>query len=72
MTGPGLVLTDLTIMKNFRLTEHFRLQYRAEMVNVFNHNNFSSVRTTLGSSDFGRVLSAREPRLIQMGLKLTF
>lgn len=70
--GPGLNLTDLSIMKNFRVTEQLRLQYRAEMFNVFNHTNLLDVGTSLGTPAFGRVLTAREPRLIQMGLKLIF
>ena len=38
--GPGAWNDDLAIAKNFKLTERFALQFRAEGFNVFNHHNF--------------------------------
>jgi hypothetical protein len=35
---------DLSLMKRFDLTERFRLQFRAEVFNVFNHPNFDNPR----------------------------
>ncbi len=72
VTGPGYAITDLTIGKNFQINERFRLQYRAEFFNAFNRASLSGVGTSLGNTSFGTVTSAGEPRLIQMGLKLTF
>ena len=37
--GPGFWNLDSGIYKNFRLTERFKLQFRAEMYNMFNHAN---------------------------------
>lgn len=70
--GPGVNLLDLSIYKNFRVTESVRMQFRAEMFNVLNHTNYFNLGTTLGSSSFGKVTSALEPRQIQLGLKLNF
>ncbi len=70
--GPGTHLTDLGVFKNFKVSRRFQLQYRLEMFNAFNQTQFSGVGTTLGTPTFGTVTSAGEPRLIQMGLKLTF
>jgi len=38
--GPGAWNDDLSIAKNFKLTERFALEFRAEAFNVFNHHNF--------------------------------
>jgi carboxypeptidase family protein/TonB-dependent receptor-like protein len=70
--GPGVHLTDLGIFKNFRITRQVQGQYRLEMFNAFNHTQFSTVGTTLGTPTFGTITAAAEPRLIQMGFKLTF
>ena len=38
--GPGLLDTDLSIDKNFKLTERVRMQFRMDFFNIFNHANF--------------------------------
>ena len=38
-TGPGAWNFDISVMKNFRLTERFQLQFRAESFDLFNHHN---------------------------------
>jgi hypothetical protein len=37
--GPGYWNVDMNFYKNFKLTERFGLQFRAEMYNIFNHHN---------------------------------
>jgi outer membrane receptor protein involved in Fe transport len=37
--GPGFWKMDMNFYKNFRLTERFTLQFRAELYNIFNHSN---------------------------------
>ncbi|HTZ99950.1 MAG TPA: TonB-dependent receptor [Candidatus Aquilonibacter sp.] len=37
--GPGAWNTDLAISKNFKLTERFNLEFRAEGFDIFNHHN---------------------------------
>lgn len=34
--------------------------------------NFSTISTTLGSLTFGQVTNTRDPRILQLALKLTF
>ncbi len=40
LTGPGLFSLDMAVHKEFHVTEHQRLRFRAEMFNVTNHPNF--------------------------------
>jgi hypothetical protein len=39
LTGPGYWRTDASLFKNFNFTENTRLQFRFEVVNLFNHVN---------------------------------
>ncbi|MGI4829953.1 MAG: carboxypeptidase regulatory-like domain-containing protein [Janthinobacterium lividum] len=56
--GPGLVNFDLSAQKNFALSaERFKLQFRADLFNLFNHTNFSNPTSTYTSSSFGKITS---------------
>ena len=79
LIGPGIVMLNPSLSKQFRLAERVRLQFRAEMFNALNHPNFAipSQRTVFSSS--GPVASAglitattTSSRQLQLGLKLTF
>src|SRR5205807_2068424 len=48
--GPNLHQFDLTLDKNFHLTERIGLQFRAELYNLFNHANFKAPATSLAQS----------------------
>lgn len=70
--GPGYWRWDASLFKNFKLSERFGLQFRAESFNVLNHTNFNNPTTSFTSSLFGKITTARDPRNIQLALKLTF
>jgi hypothetical protein len=70
--GPGYQTWDMSAFKNFHFTESRYLQFRGEFFNIFNHTNFSNIGSTLGSGTYGTVTAARDPRIIQLGLKLYF
>jgi len=70
--GPGLQRWDISLFKNTKIGESTRLQFRAEAFNIFNHTNFDGVRLTLQSGTFGRVISTRDPRIMQLALKYYF
>lgn len=73
IVGPSTVRWDANLYKNTNLTERVSVQFRAEAFNVLNHTNlngFGSLR--LGSSAFGKITSARDPRIMQLALKLIF
>jgi hypothetical protein len=81
-TGPGLFNWDMGLFKNILFTERWRMQLRGEFFNTFNHANFTTPTSggsnsnypvfTLSSSTFGTVLSANDPRIIQLALKVVF
>ena len=54
--GPGLVNFDFTAAKNFPLhTERIRLQFRADLFNIFNHTNFSNPTSNQSNANFGKI-----------------
>jgi hypothetical protein len=55
-----------------RIKEKLDLEYRAEFFNAFNHAQFMTPQGNVNSSTFGDVTAARDPRIIQMALKLAF
>ncbi|HYK60805.1 MAG TPA: carboxypeptidase regulatory-like domain-containing protein [Bryobacteraceae bacterium] len=72
--GPGYERWDVSVFKNFPISERVKLQFRGESFNLLNHTNFQAVAATLGTttgaSAFGRITSTRDPRIIQLGMKL--
>jgi hypothetical protein len=69
---------DLSLHKDFPLTERFRLQFRTDFVNAFNHvqlnapNMGLSQGTSSQPSIMGQITSAQPPRNIQLALKLYY
>jgi hypothetical protein len=45
---------------------------RVEAFNALNHTRFVPPNTSMSSSDFGRILYANSPRILQGSLKMTF
>src|SRR5437660_4182777 len=70
---PGFWRTDLGMFKNLKFTEHFGGQFRFETFNTFNHLNPICCQSfTLGNGNFDKIRSARDPRILQLALKLNF
>lgn len=77
---PGTVNWDLSLIKDTRISERINLQFRAESFNFLNHVNYGLVNDTFvagpdgknQSATFGTINSARDARVMQLGLKLIF
>jgi hypothetical protein len=82
---PGRNQTDLSIAKNWTFSHAARVQFRADMINAFNHTQWQadpnvngldntctvSLTTCNPSNDtFGQILGTRAPREIQLGFKV--
>jgi len=72
LSGPGTFNLDFSIQRLFTIKERFKLQYRAEFFNGLNHTLLNNPGTTVTSGGFGQITSARDPRILQMALKLRF
>jgi len=65
----------MSVQKSIALKEQKALELRFEAFNVFNHTQFfgpSSVSGTLGSSNFGQVVSSSAPRICQAAARFSF
>jgi hypothetical protein len=78
--GPGFSNLDFAIVRNIKIHERYNLQIRGDAYDLFNHPNFTSPVTTIGSSTLGLITNgSRTPagdfgssRQIQLALKLQF
>ena len=76
--GPGFFDLDATFAKNIYFTgdTRYRLQIRADVVNLTNHPNFGFPTAIFTSSTFGRIRDTMDgnyqPRKVQLGLKFFF
>ena len=71
LRSPHYTDVDLSLHKNFQLTERFNLQFRTDFINAFNHVQLNAPNMSLGST-MGQITSAQPPRNIQLALKLYF
>lgn len=78
--APGTHNWDISLLRTMRLTERVNLQFRAEAFNAFNQVNLGIPAGGFvagpdgknSSGSFGVITSARDPRNIQLGLKVRF
>ena len=73
--GPGLNNWDMALIKDLRLTESKRLEFRGEFFNTFNHAQFAVPSRPIGyrtNTLFGFVTAAEPPRIGQVSMKFIF
>jgi hypothetical protein len=85
--GPGFSNVDFSVIKNTKITERLRVQFRAEFFDFFNHANFgqpvqpgqANAIALPATPTFGAIQSTRFPtgdsgssRQVQLALKLIF
>ena len=69
--GPGFATLDLSIAKQWSAGGTRHLELRWEIFNALNSASFD-LPNRFGTENFGRIFSARTPRGMQFGVKLTF
>jgi hypothetical protein len=77
---PKIVISNMSIFKNFHIGGNKRIQFRWEAYNVFNQVNWSSINTTAQfnpagqqvNAAFGQATAARDPRIMQGAIRFTF
>jgi hypothetical protein len=73
LRGPGFQDLDFSIVRNFQMTERFRLQVRAESFNMLNHPNLGLPNSVIGNPAVGTITTTINPeRQNQLALKIYF
>jgi hypothetical protein len=70
---PGFWRTDLGLFKNLKFSERFGGQFRFESFNIFNHlDPICCASFSMANANFNKIRAARDPRILQLGLKFNF
>jgi hypothetical protein len=74
LRADGFDQWDISLLKNFRITERVRFQLRAEGQNALNHAMFAAPNTAPANSLFGSISATQfaEARRISLAGKLSF
>jgi hypothetical protein len=72
LIGPGSKNVDLSIFRNFAVRSGVNLQFRVEAFNAFNFVNLGNPRSNIGNPDPGRIDTAGDARVMQLGFRVTF
>jgi hypothetical protein len=72
LRGPGVVNTDISLIKRSQLADRLSSEFRVDAFNIFNHPNFGPPNAVIGGSIVGQITSASAARELQLGVKLVF
>ena len=73
LRAPGIWDEDLSLRRQFNITERIKFSLQADAFNVFNNVYFSAPTTNIDSASFGAVTSqGNTPRKLQLNARLTF
>ncbi|MGI8742164.1 MAG: TonB-dependent receptor domain-containing protein [Bryobacteraceae bacterium] len=75
--GPGTVVWNTGLAKNFAITERARLRLEGTFNNILNHPNLGTFATAANSASFGTISSVQTnegagARTVQLGMRLDF
>ena len=70
--GPGSIRIDMGLTRKFQILEGQTVEFRAEAFNLPNHLNPGNPNTSLSSTNFGRITTSGDERIIQLALKYVF
>jgi len=72
LVGPDYFNWDVSLVRQIAVGKRVSTELRIEFFNVLNRANFNDPATTVGSSSFGRITGAADPRIGQVSLKVIF
>lgn len=68
--GPGAWNTDLSVFKNFAITEAVKVRFTADFFNAFNHPIDGNPNASTGLQDLSTQVN--DPRIVQFSLRLSW
>jgi hypothetical protein len=70
--GPGQEVWNVSLFKEFHITERNFFEFRAEAFNLLNHANPSNPNTSIGNANMNRITGTADPRILEMALRYKF
>ena len=70
--GPGSRTLDLSLVRSFRFMKSHRIEARIEAFNAFNWFRWGDPDHRVNNANFGRILTAGDPRVLQFAVKYQF
>jgi hypothetical protein len=71
--SPGFFNLDWSLAKSFRISERISTQLRGDFFDLLNNPHFSAPGSSVaGSSTFGKITAAGDPRIVQLSMRLRF
>jgi hypothetical protein len=70
--GPGWWQLDASVSRTFQVKETQRVELRVEAFNVTNSLRLDNPTTAINSTLFGKITTAKDPRIMQFALKYLF
>jgi hypothetical protein len=77
VVGPGTESVSASLIKTVKFTERARLQFGAQVANLFNHPNYAAPNTTFNTPSFGTLSNLQSaegagPRIVQVTGRFNF
>jgi hypothetical protein len=72
MRGPGVVNTDVSLFRTFKIRERLEMQFRAEAFNFSNTPHFANPEDSINSDNFGKILETQSADAIARSREFRF
>jgi hypothetical protein len=73
LRAPGTFNLDWSLAKSFRVTERVSAQFRGDFFDLLNNPHFNAPGSSVaGTSTFGKITTAGDPRIVQLSMRLRF
>jgi len=72
LRNPGNEVLNINAQKNFAIREWTHGEFRASFYNALNHTNLGGATGTLTSANFGKIITAGNPRVMEFGLRFRY
>jgi len=77
IVGPGTRAVSMSIIKTVKFTEGLRMQFGAEVANLFNHRNYQPPNMAVDTTGYGTLTGLQTaegagPRAIQLTARISF
>jgi hypothetical protein len=70
--GPGQEIYNLSLFKEFHITERNFFEFRAEAFNLLNHTNPQNPNTSVANANEDKITGAYDPRIMELALRFKF